>query len=148
MQQFAVEIVDHVKSPESTTGIERIAHKVGEPYLVGVAAAQVTVAEHVLAVASWPGVSDSGSVCNKPGNPLMVPVMPSAKTFTTFPEAPARMPVEQRVVGINNINIAILHNRVSIVGRPRQTDTATTTLYGHVVLGNQTSDSFTLVRRP
>lgn len=34
MQQLAIEIVDHVKSPESTTGIERIAHKVGGPDLV------------------------------------------------------------------------------------------------------------------
>ena len=78
----------------------------------------------------------------------MVPVMPPAKIFTTFPEAPARMPVEQSVDGIDNFSITIMHNRTSIVGRPRQTDTAATPLYRHVMLGNQTGDGFTLVRRP
>ena len=34
MQQLPVEIVNHVKGPKSTTGIKRIAHKVGGPNLV------------------------------------------------------------------------------------------------------------------
>lgn len=34
MQQFPVEIVNHVEGPKTTTGIKRIAHKVGRPNLI------------------------------------------------------------------------------------------------------------------
>jgi hypothetical protein len=78
----------------------------------------------------------------------MVPVVSLAQIFPAFPKAPTGMLVEHAINGIGNFGIAILRYRMSIVGRPRQADTATTALYGHVVLGNQISYSFTLIRRP
>ena len=81
-------------------------------------------------------------------DPFMVPVMPTAEIFATFPETPAWMLVDERIESIDNFSITVLHDRASVIGRPRQTDATATALYGHVVLGSQIGDSFTLFGRP
>jgi len=55
------------------------------------------------------------------------------------------MLIEDGVECVNNFGSTILWCRNSIIGRPRQTDTATTALHGHTVLSDQIVDGFTLI---
>ena len=81
-------------------------------------------------------------------NTLVVPAMSLMQILPAFPEAPAGMFVEQSIDGIDDFCIAVLRYGTSVIGRPRQTDTAATALYGYAVLGDQIGDGFTLVGRP
>jgi len=59
----------------------------------------------------------------------MTPAVSLAQIFPAFPKSPVGMLVEQCIDGIDDFGITILCYRMSIVGRPRQTDTAATALY-------------------
>jgi hypothetical protein len=60
----------------------------------------------------------------------MVPTMTLAQILPAFAKAPTGMLIEQCINGIDDFGITIQRYRVSIVGRPRQTDTAATALHG------------------
>lgn len=147
MQQFPVEIVNHVEGPKSTTCIKRIAHKVGRPHLVWLRRHKEWLLHSLRQPFLGPSFLIQLQFAINAVDSLMVPAMPTAEIGTTFPETPARMLIDDRVEGIDNCNVPILHNRDSVVGRPRQTEAIATAPYRHAVLGRQAGDSFTLFGR-
>lgn len=67
----------------------------------------------------------------------MIPSVSFApECFEALPEPPAGMLVYQGVDALNDLSITIVPLRDLVVGRPRQTNAATTALYGQTMLRN------------
>jgi len=78
----------------------------------------------------------------------MVPTVASAQHLEAFPEPPAGMLVDQSIDCLNDFSIAIMPFGDLVIGRPRESDVATTALHRQMMLGNQVSYCFVFIRRP
>ena len=148
MEQFTIEIIDHVKGAEPAACIERITHKVSRPDLIRLTWNLKRLFNPLRQSLLGPALLVQIQFAIHAIESLMVPAGSTPQIFAAFPEAPAGMLIEDRVDCIDNVCISILSHRGLVIGRPRQPNTAATALYGHAVLGNQIGDGFTLVGRP
>ena len=72
----------------------------------------------------------------------------SAQHLETFPKAPTRMLVDHRIDSVVDLGITIIPFGCLVIGRPRESEATATASHRQTMLGNQVSDSFSLVSRP